>query len=247
MQFFGYMGYDKAVSMYSPDGRIVQLDYALNTISKSKLSLALVTKESVVFAGLKERSVSLISEKNIEKIFKIDDHIATILVGFLPDGLALVKELREIALSHKLLYDEPISLLALIYELSSTIQIYTQYGGARPFGVNLMTGAIEEDEPKLTVIGPSGEPYRVYAWAAGEGYSTVIEFLEQNYKVDKIKSMTTNDGIDIAIRALKQIKRKLKPNELELAHLDKDGLKIYTREELGKILEKYSDENEQQQ
>ncbi|NPA85987.1 MAG: hypothetical protein GXO42_01100 [bacterium] len=235
-QIFPYGGYDRSVALFSPDGTIVQVEYAQNAVAKAKISMIMKTREGIIFCGLKERVVRLISENHNEKIYKIDEHMAAIISGWLPDGRILVERARDIAVTHRILYDEPASPEEVMNELAYLMQMYTQLGGARPFGVNLMLGVIDGRQPRVMVIGPPGEPYEVHAWAAGSGYSEILEYWENVYE----PSISLERGLELVFDALKQVKKKLAPEEYELATLTLDKqFKIYNIEERKELLEKY--------
>ena len=235
-QIFPYGGYDRSVALFSPDGTIVQVEYAQNAVAKAKISMILKTREGIILSGLKERVVRLISEKHSEKIHKIDEHMAAIISGWLPDGRVLIERARDIAVTHRILYDEPASPEEVMNEIANLMQMYTQLGGARPFGVNLMLGVIDGQVPRVMIIGPPGEPYEVHAWASGAGYTDILEYWEENYKPD----ISLEEGEKLIFDAYKKVKKHLSPEEFEYAVLTIDKrFHLYNLEERKKLVEKY--------
>ncbi|AOL15760.1 proteasome endopeptidase complex, archaeal, alpha subunit [Sulfolobus sp. A20] len=200
------MGYDRAITIFSPDGSLYQVDYAFEAVKKGWTAIGLKSKNGVVIASEKRRAQNLLDVDNIEKVFLIDDHVGCSFAGLASDGRVLIDYARNMALQHRLIYDEPISIDYLTKAVADVKQMYTQHGGVRPFGVALVIAGIDKSTAKLYMTEPSGQFMPYYAVAIGQGYYTATEFLEKNYKED----MSMDETILLALRALMST---LKPNE----------------------------------
>ena len=132
------MGYDRAITLFSPDGRLLQVEYAKKTVRQGSTALGIVTKEGVVFLADKRIVDKLVVPESVEKIFEIDSHIAATASGILSDARVLINEARLKAQQHHITFDSPIDVLSIVKRVSDIKQIYTQSGGLRPFGVSLL-------------------------------------------------------------------------------------------------------------
>lgn len=171
----------------------------------------------------------------MKKIFKIDNHIAVTASGLVADARRLVDMARTEAQKHRLLYNEPISVESVSKSLCDTMQIFTQYGGIRPFGVSLLIAGFDS-EPRLYEAEPSGALTGYKAAAIGSGKKEVDEFFEKEYKL----GLDIEDGISLAVRALKKTTdSKLKAENLDIAEVVKGRkLKLLSDEEVNKYLSK---------
>ena len=182
------MGYDRAITIFSPEGRILQVEYARQAVKSGSTALGFVAKDGVVIIADKRVHSKLVVDKSVEKIFIIDDHIIATFSGFIPDGRVLLDEARIISQEYRLTYGTPIDVGTLVKELSNIKQKYTQYGGIRPFGVSLIIGGIDEDgEIKLFMTDPSGLHTQFYAVVIGEGESKITPKLEESFKIRSVK------------------------------------------------------------
>lgn len=194
------MGYDRASIVFSPDGRLLQTEYAKKAVRQGPPALGITCKEGVLLIADKRVVEKLIIPKSIEKVYEVDEHIAATATGFLMDARVLLERAQLIAQQHKLTFDEPIDILTLVKEISNIKQAYTQYGGARPFGISLLFGAVN-DEPQLFVTDPAGIFLEYKATAIGEGETEIKEILEAKYK----ENMTMDEALKLAISALKKV------------------------------------------
>ena len=193
------MGYDRTSTMFSPDGRLLQVEYAKKTIRQGSTAIGIVCKDGVLLITDKRISNKLIVSESVEKLFQIDDHIGSAVAGFVSDGRVLVEKARVRAQQHKVTYGGPIDMLELVKYICDLKQWFTQVGGARPFGVSLLFGGIDEDgDIKLFVTEPSGVYFQYKATAVGEGEIEVNSILDKEYK----ENMTMDSGIKLAIKAL---------------------------------------------
>ncbi|AWR97270.1 archaeal proteasome endopeptidase complex subunit alpha [Acidianus sulfidivorans JP7] len=229
------MGYDRAITIFSPDGSLYQVDYAFEAVKKGWTTLGVKSKSAVVVLGEKKKASELLDLDNIEKVFILDDHVGCSFAGLASDGRVLIDYARDSALQHRLIYDEPISIEYLTKLISDVKQKYTQYGGLRPFGVALIIGGVDKKVTKLFMTEPSGQFMPYQAVAIGQGGYAATEYLEKNYKED----INVEDTILLALNALKSTLKpgeKLGPSNVEIGYASVDtGVfrKLSTEEKLG--------------
>ena len=194
------MGYDRTSTMFSPDGRLLQVEYAKKTVGLGPSAIGMVCKDGVLLLADKGFSEKLLVLTSIEKISKIDEHIAVTSSGISSDGRILIEKSQLLAQQHRVTYDTPMDILSLVKDICNLKQFYTQYGGVRPFGVALLFAAIN-DEPDLYVTGPTGNYFKYKATAIGEFELELKEILDKEYK----DGMLCNDGLKLAMKALKKV------------------------------------------
>lgn len=194
------MGYDRASTMFSPDGRLLQVEYAKKTVKQGTPVMGIVCKDGVLLVADKRVIDKLVVIHSVEKVFQVDDHIAAAASGIMSDARILIEKAQIMAQQHRVAYDEPIEPHALVKEVSNLKQAYTQYGGARPFGVSLLFAGVN-DGPQLFLTDPTGIHWEYKATAIGEYEDELKEILSKNYK----DSMTIEDGFKLAANALKKV------------------------------------------
>ncbi|WP_336038164.1 archaeal proteasome endopeptidase complex subunit alpha [Halobacterium yunchengense] len=208
--------YDRGITIFSPDGRLYQVEYAREAVKRGTPSIGVRTDSGVVLLVDKRISSPLMEEASVEKIHKADDHIGIASAGHVADARQLIDFARRDAQVNRLRYDEPIGVETLTKDITDHIQQYTQVGGARPFGVALLIGGVTDGEPRLFETDPSGTPYEWKAIAIGENRSSVQEYLEANYD----ESLTLDEGVELALRALGEIRDGLAPEGVGVATID---------------------------
>ncbi len=206
-------GYDRAITLFSPDGRLLQVEYARKTVSQGTTSIGISCKEGIVLLADKRVIEKLMVPESVEKIFKIDNHIGAVMSGLISDGRVLIEKAQIKAQNHKVTYDEPIDVYLLTKELCDYIQLFTQYGGARPFGVSLIIGGVN-DEPRLFMTEPSGIFFEYRAIAMGEHADEVMKILEKKYNYN----MKLDEAINLGVKALKEVlKSKFHKERIDVA------------------------------
>ncbi len=227
-------GYDRAITIFSPEGELYQVRYAGEAVKKGWSTIGIKCKEGVVLAAEKRRISPLIDLESIEKIYMIDEHVAVAPSGLLADARVLIEYARYEAQIHRLLYDEPIDVELLTKRISDLKQAYTQHGGVRPFGAALIVGGVDRHGPRLFQTDPGGIYFGYYATAVGSGASTILDFLEKNYRYD----MTLNECIKLAIMALSKVIESVEPDKMEIGVIDiyERRFRKLTKDEIGKIL-----------
>ena len=212
-------GYDMTPTMYSPDGRIYQVEYAIETVKRGTIAIGVQTKEGVIIA-VEERTRDLQVPNITQKIFQIDDHIGAAAAGYIPDARVQIDNARFFSQSNKLTYDEPVEVETVAKHLADQSHQFTQYSGVRPFGVALIIAGIDRNGTKVFVTDPSGTYVNFAAVAIGGNSDEVTEFLEKNYKND----MLLNDAASLAIAAI-----NLKSDEKGVKHIKMSRIRSDTK------------------
>ncbi|MFC4448075.1 MULTISPECIES: archaeal proteasome endopeptidase complex subunit alpha [Halorussus] len=208
--------YDRGITIFSPDGRLYQVEYAREAVKRGTASIGIRTEGGIVLAVDKRIRSELMERTSVEKIHKADDHIGIASAGHVADARQLIDFARKQTQVNRLRYGEPIGVETLTKEVTDHIQQYTQVGGARPFGVALIIGGIEDGEPRLYETDPSGTPYEWKALAVGADRGELQEYLEDNYA----EAMDLDGGIELALRALGSVNDELTPEGVGIATVD---------------------------
>ncbi|PSP99222.1 proteasome endopeptidase complex, archaeal, alpha subunit [Halobacteriales archaeon QS_5_70_17] len=209
--------YDRGITIFSPDGRLYQVEYAREAVKRGTASVGVRTSDGVVLVVDKRIRSPLLEGTSVEKLHKADDHIGIASAGHVADARQLIDYARRQAQVNQLRYGEPIGVEALTKTVVDNIQQYTQIGGARPFGVALIIGGIENGEPRLYETDPSGTPYEWKALAVGGDRSDIEDYLKENYS----EEMDLDAGIGLALQALASVNDDgLRPEGLGLATVD---------------------------
>ena len=209
--------YDRGITIFSPDGRLYQVEYAREAVKRGTASLGIRTAGGVVLAVDKRIRSPLMERSSVEKIHKADDHIGIASAGHVADARQLIDFARQQAQINRLRYEEPIGVETLTKAVTDHIQQYTQLGGARPFGVALIIGGIEDGEPRLYETDPSGTPYEWKALAIGADRADLQEYLEEHYEAEQ----SLDEGVDLALSALASVNDGvLTPETVGIATID---------------------------
>ncbi|MFC1728150.1 archaeal proteasome endopeptidase complex subunit alpha [Nanoarchaeota archaeon] len=211
------MGYDRAITMFSPDGRLLQVEYAKKTVRQGSTAIGIVCKDGVLLVADKRIVDSLIVPEALEKTFQVDEHIGATASGILSDARVLVERAQVKAQQHRVTYDHPIDILTVVKDVSNLKQVTTQSGGLRPFGVSLLIAGVDETGPKLFETDPTGIFFQYRATVIGEGETEVEEILQKEYK----ESLTIKDALELAIKALiTVVDEKISAERLDCAYID---------------------------
>ncbi|MFT4957955.1 MAG: proteasome alpha subunit, partial [Halobacteriales archaeon] len=208
--------YDRGITIFSPDGRLYQVEYAREAVKRGTASIGVRTDEGVVLLADKRIRSPLLEASSVEKLHKIDDHVGTASAGHVADARQLIDFARRDAQVNQLRYEEPIGVETLTKDVTDHIQQYTQVGGARPFGVALIIGGIDDGEPRLFETDPSGTPYEWKALAVGADRNDIDDYLEEHYEDD----MSLDEGVELALAALESVS--------DDTGLDPDGISLAT-------------------
>lgn len=225
MQPLQNAGYDRAITVFSPDGRLFQVEYAREAVKRGTTSIGIKCSEGIVLAVDKRTTSNLVEATSIEKIFKIDEPIGAATSGLVADARALVERARVEAQINKITYSEPIRVDSLSKKLCDMLQMYTQNGGVRPFGSALIIGGVYDGSCKLFETDPSGALIEYKATAIGSGRSAAMDIFEDQYKDD----MNLNDAIKLALTAINEAtEHETTANNVEIAVIKCDE-EIYTK------------------
>lgn len=230
------MGYDRTSTMFSPDGRLLQAEYAKKTVKQGTTAIGIVCKDGALLVADRRITEKLIVAKSVEKVFQVDEHIGATASGILSDGRILIEKAQLLAQQHRVTYDEPIDTKNLVKEICNIKQAYTQYGGARPFGVGILIIGVD-DEPDLFVTDPTGIFFEYKATAIGEAETEVKESLEKEYRED----MTIEEGLKLTIKILRKVLDKgFDIERIDGAYIktDEKKFKRLTKEDLLKAIKK---------
>ncbi|MHC1582868.1 MAG: archaeal proteasome endopeptidase complex subunit alpha [Candidatus Syntropharchaeia archaeon] len=230
------MGYDRAITVFSPDGRLFQVEYAREAVKRGTTAIGVKAKDGVVLLVDKRITSRLLEAQSIEKIFKIDDHVGTATSGLVADARALVDRGRLEAQINRLIYDEPIGVETLAKRICDYKQTYTQFGGVRPFGTALLIAGVENDRPRLFETDPSGALLEYKATAIGAGRNTVMEVFEEKYD----ENIDIKEAILLALEGLyKTTEGHLDVAAIEVGLVDMETkiFKILPQEELKKYVD----------
>ncbi len=217
------MGYDRTATMFSPEGHLLQVEYAQKTVRLGSASIGIVCSDGVFIIADKRADDKLIVQKSANKIYEIDSHIISSVAGIVSDARVLIERAQLVAQQHRVTYDSPIEPELIIKEISNIKQQFTQYGGARPFGVALMVAGTNNKKPELYSSDITGNYFSYYANAIGENDEKIKEKLRENYKPD----MTIKKGVKLALDIFQEIEgKKFNIIKFELVYIKNDEEKL---------------------
>lgn len=229
----GQMAYDRASTVFSPDGRLFQVEYALQAIQMGGTAVAVTYNSGIVFVAFRNLPVSSLAEAtSIEKSFAIDTGLGCVTAGLIADSRVLVEFLRLEAQRHKLLLGETAPFTLLGQLLGTHLQQFTQFGGTRPFAVSLLLGGFTDGVPGLVELDPSGATIGWKAYAIGRNRRAVADFLEEKIG----ESRTEESGFKLAVQAVAEGSPTPFPAEaLDVSILEPDReLRHLTPDEVGR-------------
>ena len=226
--------YDRAITVFSPDGRLFQVEYAREAVKTGGTSIGIICKDGIVLAAHKRIGSALVVSDSHEKIYQIDSHIAASSSGLVADARKLIDYARMQAQRHRLMYNEEIPVETLAKDVGDHIQFFTQYAGVRPYGVSLLIAGAD-GSAKLFETDPSGALFEYKATSIGSGKKVVDEMLEKEYK----DAITMDEAIALCVRALKKVSEsKLTANVVDIAKIDRKSksVQVLSQEEIAKLL-----------
>jgi proteasome alpha subunit len=211
------MGYDRAITMFSPDGRLLQVEYAKKTVRLGNTAIGMRCKDGVLLVTDKRIVDKLVVAESIEKIFTIDKHIIATAAGIIADARVLVDRAQNKAQSNKITFDSPIDVLTIVQDIATLKQICTQSGGLRPFGVSMLVAGVDEIGPRLFLTDPTGSYYEFKAVSIGEGEPEIQEMLHKKYK----ESLSVQQGLKIAVESIKEfLGEDFQTERIDAAYVD---------------------------
>ena len=196
-------GYDRTITMFSPDGRLYQVEYAREAVKRGTTAVGIKCRSGVVLLVDKRVGSRLLEPSSIEKIFKIDEHIGVASSGLVGDARALVERARVEAQSNRITYGEPIDVETLAKKLCDHMQTYTLFGGARPYGTALLLAGVDigadgKAHYRLFETDPSGTLLEYMATGIGIGRQAVMKLFEEEYK----EGLSAEEAVLLGLKAL---------------------------------------------
>lgn len=217
------MGYDRAATMFSPEGHLLQVEYAEKTVRLGSSSVAMVCSDGIFILADKRNEDKLIVPSSAQKIYEIDSHIISSVAGIVSDARVLIDKSQVLAQQHRVTYDSPIEPELVIKEISNIKQQFTQYGGARPFGAALMIAGIQDGKGKLFTSDITGNYFEYYTNAIGEKDFQIKELLREKYK----QNLDIKKGIKLAVDIMKEVQKdKFNMDRFELVYLENKSEEI---------------------
>eukprot|EP00758_Cryptobia_borreli_P004311 Tbor_TRINITY_DN4303_c0_g1::TRINITY_DN4303_c0_g1_i1::g.7706::m.7706/K02726/PSMA2; 20S proteasome subunit alpha 2 len=197
------MGGDAAYGLttFSPSGKLVQIEYAMNAVGKGATTLGIKGVDGVVLAAEKKTVSPLLDPRTLQKVFQLDDHVGCTYSGIGPDCRVLVDSARKACQVYRRTYDEPMPVSQLVREVASTYQEFTQSGGVRPFGCSLLVAGVDANGYHLYQLDPSGTYYCWKATSIGSKSSSAKSFLERRYD----ESVELEDAVHMSLLTLKEV------------------------------------------
>jgi proteasome alpha subunit len=227
------MGYDRAATMFSPEGHILQAEYAEKTVRLGSASIGVVCKDGIVVIADKRIKDKLIVPESANKVYEIDEHIAGSAAGILSDARILIERAQLTAQQHRVTYDSPIDMESVIKDIANAMQAFTQYPGARPFGVSIMIAGINS-EAQLFVSEVTGNYIAYKATAIGENDEKLKEELRKKYNDD----ITIEEAIKLSLKIFKDVLGKnFDLDRFDVGYIEKSEKKL--KRISGEKLKKY--------
>ncbi len=228
--------YDRAITVFSPQGRLYQVEYALETVRSGSTAIAIACDGGVVLT-VEERMHTKLQNPNFSwKLFQIDEHIGAVAAGLNSDARVLVDTARIHAQVIRISYDEEPTVEAVAKRIGDVMQMYTQHAGVRPFGAALLFGGVDKTGVRVYYTEPSGMVLEYDAWAIGRGAERAKEFLEANYR----REISLEECIDLALKTLIRSVDKIEEGwTIRLARIPKETKKfsLMPVEEVSKRIE----------
>ena len=232
----GQMAYDRGITVFSPDGRLFQVEYAREAVKKGTTTIGLKFKDGVILLVDKRVPSRLVEPKSIEKIYDVDEYIGCATSGLVADARILVDQARKEAQIHKITYGENISIEGLVKKICDHKQNYTQYGGARPFGTALLMAGVDELGVHLFETDPSGALVAYKAGCIGSGRPVVMDMFEKDFQ----DGMKFDDAMVLGLKALGAASEdKLSSSTVEVGVVEKNRkFRRLDEKELDKFISK---------
>lgn len=227
------MGYDRAIVVFSPEGRMYQVEYARKAVEKATTVVGVVFSGGIVLAATRTLQRLLVPE-SVEKLSKVDEHIGAASCGILADCRVLVDYARVRCQVNRITYGEPVELHALVRDISDRKQRFTQLGGIRPFGCSLLVAGMDE-KPHLYETDPSGTIREWKAHAIGRGAKDAKKALIDEFKDD----LPREKALELALKALKTGEKKLAARAVEVGVVENGKFNFLDRAQLKELVKKF--------
>lgn len=211
--------YDGAITIFSPEGRIYQVEYALELVKRGSPIVGVKSPEGVVLAAIEPKQSRLAAPINSKKIYQIDEHVAVAIAGLSPDARVLVRQARYVSQGNRMTYDEPVDIESLTSSVGDLLQTYTQNAGVRPFGVSIIFGGVDNHRVSLISTDPSGSYRGHKAHAIGRNSEKAMKVLHEQYR----EGMDLDEATALAVESLKEAADEaLTPEDLNISRISKE-------------------------
>ncbi len=214
-----YMAYDRTIVVFSPDGRLLQVEYARQMVKNGATSLGIKVKDGVILGSIRTPAPLAVTQ-SYKKIYEIDEKAAAVSAGSLADARNLIDMARVKAQVNMITYSEPISITSLTKSISDRKHLVTQYAGVRPFGVGLLVGGVDKSGPRLFETEPSGTMIEWNAQAIGRGSDKARKTLISSWK----EGMDLKQGAQLLVKALKAGEKTVKTDNVEAVYVSNAGI-----------------------
>lgn len=198
------MGYDRAATMFSPDGHLLQVEYAEKTVKLGSSSIGIVCTDGIVLIADRRIRDTLVAPESMNKVYEIDEHIMASASGLLSDARILLEEGQVLAQQNRVTYNAPIEPILIIKRIADRKQVYTQYGGARPYGVAFLIAGVHQGKPHLYTSDMTGHYLAYRANAIGEHDEKLKEALRR----DLPEKLTMDDAVRFGLKLFKDVLEK---------------------------------------
>ncbi|USN44973.1 MAG: archaeal proteasome endopeptidase complex subunit alpha [Candidatus Woesearchaeota archaeon] len=227
------MGYDRAITMFSPDGRLLQVEYARKTVRLGSSAIGMVCKDGVLLVTDKRVVDKLVVADEVEKIWVVDEHIIATAAGILADARVLIERAQMRSQQHFMTYNSQVDLITIVKDICNLKQYCTQSGGLRPFGISLLLAGKDQTGLKLFETDPTGSYTPYLATAIGEAETEIQEILSKEYS----QSLSVEDGLKLAVKSLKKVLGSdFALSRVDASYITVDGtVKKFSNAELNKI------------
>ncbi|KAK2466440.1 hypothetical protein APHAL10511_002082 [Amanita phalloides] len=210
--------YDSDNTVFSPQGRLHQVEYALEAVKQGSAAVGLRSKTHAILLALKRSTGELASYQ--QKMYRIDDHVGIAIAGLTSDARVLSNFMRQQALASRMVFNRPVPVNRLVSAIADKAQVNTQEYGRRPYGVGFLVIGQDQSGPHLYEFSPSGNSYEYFAMSIGARSQSAKTYLEKHYEsfVDCSLEQLITHGLH-ALRETLQQDKELNVNNTSIGIL----------------------------